>query len=48
MFRRKQPFAPLWLEGREQIREFTERVRSGVLPKMEFRNVVVREAPIPM
>jgi ketosteroid isomerase-like protein len=39
----EQPFAPLRLEGRAQIREFTERARSRALPKMEFRNVVTRE-----
>jgi uncharacterized protein len=43
----EQPFAPLRLEGREQIREFTERARSRALPKMEFRNVVVRETSDP-
>jgi ketosteroid isomerase-like protein len=43
----EQPFAPLRLEGREQIREFTERASSRTLPKMEFRNVVVRETSDP-
>jgi uncharacterized protein len=39
----EQPFAPLRLEGREQIRQFTKRAGSRPLPKMEFRNVVMRE-----
>lgn len=43
----EQPFAPLRLEGRKQIRQFTERARSRALPKMEFRNVVVRETSDP-
>lgn len=43
----EQPFAPLRLEGREQIREFTQRAGSRVLPKMEFRNVTVRETADP-
>jgi ketosteroid isomerase-like protein len=43
----EQPFAPLRLEGREQIEEFIERARSRALPKMEFRNVVVRETSDP-
>jgi uncharacterized protein len=43
----EQPFASLRLQGREQVREFTERARSRALPKMEFRNVVVRETSDP-
>lgn len=43
----EQPFAPLRLEGREQIREFTQRAGSRTLPKMEFRNLVTRETADP-